>query len=58
VSFLLLLFIIQFFFFFFPEWGLVCPGGYADLAQGFLWEYRMSLSSPCGLRLAAAREPS
>jgi hypothetical protein len=24
------------FFFFFPGWGLVCPGGYADLAQGCL----------------------
>jgi hypothetical protein len=24
---------------FFPGWGLVCPGGYADLAQGCLWEY-------------------
>jgi hypothetical protein len=26
--------------FFFPGWGSVCPGGYADLAQGCLWEYR------------------
>jgi hypothetical protein len=25
---------------FFPRWGSVCPGGYADLAQGCLWEYR------------------
>jgi hypothetical protein len=25
---------------FFPGWRLVCPGGYADLAQGCLWEYR------------------
>jgi hypothetical protein len=33
VSFLLLLLIIQFFPFF-PGWGLVCSGGYADLAQG------------------------
>jgi hypothetical protein len=24
---------------YFPKWGLVCPGGYADLAQGCLWEY-------------------
>jgi hypothetical protein len=24
---------------FFPRWGLVCPGGYAALAQGCLWEY-------------------
>jgi hypothetical protein len=39
------------FFSFFPGWGLVCPGGYADLAQSYLWEYCMPLSSPCGLRL-------
>jgi hypothetical protein len=38
-------------FFFFPGWELVCPGGYADLAQGCLWEYHMPLSSPCGLHL-------
>jgi hypothetical protein len=25
---------------FFPRWRSVCPGGYADLAQGCLWEYR------------------
>jgi hypothetical protein len=25
---------------FFPGWGLVCPGDYADLAQGCLWECR------------------
>jgi hypothetical protein len=31
---------------FFPGWGLVCPGAYADLAQGCLWEYRVPLSSP------------
>jgi hypothetical protein len=24
---------------FFPWWRLVCPGGYADVAQGCLWEY-------------------
>jgi hypothetical protein len=36
---------------FFPGWGLVCPGGYADLVQGCLWEYCAPLSSPCGLRL-------
>jgi hypothetical protein len=67
MSFLLLLFIIQFSFSFFPEWGSVCPGGYADLAQGCLWDYCVLLSSPCGLllpkvlgcwRLAAAWEPS
>jgi hypothetical protein len=39
------------FFSFFPGWGSVCPGGYADLTQGCLWEYCMPLSSPCGLRL-------
>jgi hypothetical protein len=51
---------------FFPGWRLVCPGGYADVAQGCLWEYRGLLSSPClhlpklsGRRcLVAAREPS
>jgi hypothetical protein len=26
------------FFSFFPGWGSVCPGGYADLAQGCLWD--------------------
>jgi hypothetical protein len=25
---------------FFPRWRSVCPGGYAALVQGFLWEYR------------------
>jgi hypothetical protein len=25
---------------FFPGWRSVCPGGYAALAQGCLWEYR------------------
>jgi hypothetical protein len=25
---------------FFPGWKSVCPGGYAALAQGCLWEYR------------------
>jgi hypothetical protein len=39
------------FFSFFPGWGLVCPGDYADLAQGCLWEYSIPLSSPCGLHL-------
>jgi hypothetical protein len=55
------------FFSFFPQWGLFCLGGYADLAQGCLCEYHMPLSSPCGLclpkqsghwHLVAAREPS
>jgi hypothetical protein len=36
---------------FFPGWGLVCPGGYADVAQGCLWEYCILLSLPCGLCL-------
>jgi hypothetical protein len=52
---------------FFPGWGSVCPGDYADLAQGCLWEYCILLSSPYGLRLprpaghwclAVARGPS
>jgi hypothetical protein len=52
---------------FFPGWGLVCPEGYADLAQGCLWKYRMPLSSPHVPRLSkpsghgrlvAAQEPS
>jgi hypothetical protein len=38
------------FFSFFPGWGSVWPGGYADLAQGCMWEYRVPPSSPCGLR--------
>jgi hypothetical protein len=37
------------FFSFFPGCESVCPRGYADLAQGCLWEYRVPLSSPCGL---------
>jgi hypothetical protein len=32
---------------FFPGWRSVCPGGYADLAQGCLWEYHVPLNSPC-----------
>jgi hypothetical protein len=53
-GFLLLLFIIQLVFFcFFPGWGSVCPGGYVDLAQGCLWEYCMTLSSPGGLLLSS-----
>jgi hypothetical protein len=67
MSFLLLLLSIQVFFSFFPGWGLVCPGAYADLAQGCLWEYHILLSSLCGLchpklsgqwHLVAAWEPS
>jgi hypothetical protein len=30
-----------------PGWGSVCPGGYADLAPAWLWEYHVPLSSPC-----------
>jgi hypothetical protein len=43
------LFIIQFVFY--PWWESVCPGSYAGLAQGCLWEYRVPLSSPGGLLL-------
>jgi hypothetical protein len=52
---------------FFPGWGSVCPGGYADLAQGSLWEYCIPRSSPCGPHLpklsghwclAVVQEPS
>jgi hypothetical protein len=52
---------------FFPGWGSVCPGGYADLSQGCLWEYHVPLNSSCGpclpkpsghQHLAAARGPS
>jgi hypothetical protein len=39
------------FFSFFPGWGLVCPGDYADVAQGCLWEYHIPLSSLGGLHL-------
>jgi hypothetical protein len=42
---------VWFFSSFFPGWGSVCPGGYADLFQGCLWEYCMPLSSPGGLLL-------
>jgi hypothetical protein len=31
---------------FFPGWSLVCPGGYAALAQACLWEYSIPRSSP------------
>jgi hypothetical protein len=34
---------------FFPGWGLVCLGGYVDLAQGCLWKYHLPLSLPCPL---------
>jgi hypothetical protein len=40
-----------FFLFFPPGWGSVCPGVYADLAQGCLWEYHMLLSTHGGLHL-------
>jgi hypothetical protein len=50
---------------FFPGWGSVCPGHYAVLAQGCLWEYCILLSSPCpclpkpsGRRRLAAWGPS
>jgi hypothetical protein len=50
----------------FPGWGSVCPGGYADLAQGCLWEYHGTAKLTFGLRLpklsghcrlAVARDP-
>jgi hypothetical protein len=41
------------FFLFFAWVGLVCLGGYADLAQGCLWEYHVPLSSPGGLLLSS-----
>jgi hypothetical protein len=56
-----------FFSLFFPPWaGSICPGDYADLAQGCLWEYLVLLSSPGGLSLPkqsgswplSAQEPS
>jgi hypothetical protein len=61
-----LLLFVFFSLFFPPEWGSVCPGGYADLAQCCLWEYHMPLSSSGGLHLhkqswswhMVAREPS
>jgi hypothetical protein len=64
MSLLFLLLVTQFLFF--PQVGSVCPGGYADLAQGCLWKYRVPLSSPCGPHLPkpsglghlAARGPS
>jgi hypothetical protein len=45
-----------FFFPFFSGCGSVCPGGYADLVQGCLWEYRMPFSSLCGLHLPKPSE--
>jgi hypothetical protein len=59
--------LFSFFFSCFPGWGSICRGGYADLAQGCLWEYRVPLSSLCGprlpktsgcCRLVVVREPS
>jgi hypothetical protein len=58
---------LLFSFSFFPWVGVDCPGGYADLAQGCLWEYCVPLISPCGpclpkpsgcWRLVAVLEPS
>jgi hypothetical protein len=43
--------LFSFFSSFFPGWSSVCPGVYADLAQGCLWEHCIPLSSPCGLHL-------
>jgi hypothetical protein len=36
---------------FFPGWRSVCPGVYADLVQGCLWECCLLLSLPGGLHL-------
>jgi hypothetical protein len=67
VFFVVIAYYSVFFFLFFPGWGSVCPGGYADLAQGCLGEYCAPLSSPCSLRLVkpsgcchvvVAQEPS
>jgi hypothetical protein len=54
------LFIIQFFFFFAGQ-GSACPGGYAGLSQGWLWENHMPLiCSPKQVwsRCLVVREPS
>jgi hypothetical protein len=48
---LLVYYLVCFFSFFPPGWGSVCLGGYADLAQGCMWEYHVPLSSPGGLLL-------
>jgi hypothetical protein len=46
------LFIIQFCLVWVFLWGSVCPGGYAGLPQGWLWECSMPLiCSPVGLHL-------
>jgi hypothetical protein len=45
-----------FFSLFFPGWRSVCPGVYADLFQGCLWEYRRLLRSPGGLLLPSRIE--
>jgi hypothetical protein len=67
MSFFFVILYYSFFFSFFPGWESVCPGGYADLAQGCLWEDCVPLSSPCGPHLpkwsghwclAVAGEPS
>jgi hypothetical protein len=42
---------VWFFFSFFPWVEVGLSRGYADLAQGCLWEYHMLLSSPGGLHL-------
>jgi hypothetical protein len=66
VVFVVVVYSVCIFSLFFPGWGSVCSGGYADLAQGCLWEYCMLLSSPGRLHLPkwsgswrlAVREPS
>jgi hypothetical protein len=67
VFFVVIAYYSGFFFFFSLGGGQSVQGGYADLAQGCLWEYRVPLSSPCGpclpkpsgcCCLAAAWKPS
>jgi hypothetical protein len=36
--------LFSFFFFLFEGRGSVCPGGYAGLSQGWLWEYHVPLT--------------
>jgi hypothetical protein len=58
------LFIIQlvwflFVYLFFLGWESVCPGGYAGLSQGWLWEYRMGTwCSPLVCISQAGLEPA
>jgi hypothetical protein len=53
VFFIVVVYYSVWFFLCFLWWGSVCPGGYAELAQGCLWEYSVPLSSPGGLLLSS-----